>query len=490
MVIGSPGLSAEISDFNLDDLYERPRDTLLDIWREIQSERFTANSCVADLEHANYLLRGFSLQKMNLTQLIGYQERIWHSQLIAPLRLSRSSLANRLKEFDQNHTLSRGCGAAALEFFRLARYDENLLNHQAEWRWFKRSDVKNHALEGPLQKIYSEYKNFKSYEDLKSGDILVGRGAGPFVTTISSVGTSDSDFSHLGIIYRHQATNEIFSIDAKSKNNIQIMPIKEFLEGDYVRMAVYRHHDSEVAARAAQHIYDFQKENEQNNIVIEYDLLAEDLSEGRTNCSLLIKDAYDTIAPDQGFQSEYFSRIELHNTSIVNRFGRNHMQLFFPGDIEIQPNFSLVAEWYDPRRIWDTQLYDVGASTLMDWIDRGDYGVKGSSKAALARSVYIKAQSGDKMAKHLLDKAHGPQSMSPELAALIVDFSVTLECLYKKLKTYETGIRKQNGDMPLSFQERVNYLEFLRERSERMNSRLCSNLHWEHNTITALQEDI
>jgi len=493
MTFGPTCLVAEISDLGLDDLYQKPRETLLDLWNEIKSDGFTAISCAEDLRHANTLLRKFSLQKMDLTQLDGYQDKIWHSQLIAPLRLARSSLANRIKEFDQNQNLSKACGAEALEFFHLARYDDNLLNHQAEWRWFKHSRHKYHALEGALQKIHPENRMFRSIDDLKSGDILVGRGAGPFSTTISAVGTSDSDFSHLGIIYRGGQTNEIFAIDAKSRNNIQITPIKDFLAGDYVRMAIYRHHDPEIAARAAQYIYDFQTENERNHIVIEYDLLTQSLSEGRTNCSLLIKSAYDIIAPGHGIQSEYFSRLELQNPTIATRIGKNHMDLFFPGDMEIQPNFSLIAEWYDPFRIWETQLYDVGASTLMSWVDQGNYEVKGSGRASLARSVYIKAQSGDKIARHLLDKAHGPQSMSPDLATLIVDFAVSLECLSKKLMSYETAIRKLNGDRPLSFQERVDYLESLRERSEVTNTRLCSNLYRKpdsNKVLISQQEDI
>lgn len=470
-------VSDQLGSLSREDMFEQPEEVFRLLSRHFRSDKFTIHSCVADLGKANFLLREFSPAKLNPDFLQSDHRSLWTSQLIGLIRNMRSAVADRYREFYWNNYWNEECFSRVRKFERLARYVDNLLDHTAHYPLLRHSSVKYDTFDGVVASIHLRHYDFKSSEDLKSGDVLLTRGFEMTSAGIAYIGTADSDFSHLAVVYKDPETGQSYVVDAKPSYNLGVHSIEEYFKKKRTRLAVYRHRDPEIAHHSAQYIYDLVSEAVLNEREILFDLLADDFQEGSTSCSVLVNESYRNIAEGEGIIEELFSRIDLQNEEVAARLGENNVQFFFPGDMEVQPNFELVAEWFDPNELWETQLYDVIAYAIFDWLGRFSYELKQTSKSKFAQDVVRKSQSGGKGAIDLAEKHDVPETMSPELASLIVDLSVVGECLFKKLRKYERRWRRKNDAYPMGWQDRLDHLNYIRRVYEERGSRLCDALH-------------
>ena len=63
----------------------------------------------------------------------------------------------------------------------------------------------------------------------------------------------------------------------------------------------------------------------------------------------------------------------MKNRDFVDRIGVTAKETFAPADIELEPDFDLVAEWQDYRVTSRLRLQDLLMDKLFLWMDEYDY---------------------------------------------------------------------------------------------------------------------
>ena len=69
----------------------------------------------------------------------------------------------------------------------------------------------------------------------------------------------------------------------------------------------------------------------------------------------------------------FSTRFDMKNRDFVDRIGVTARETFAPADIELEPDFDLVAEWQDYRVTSRLRLQDLLMDRLFLWMEQYDY---------------------------------------------------------------------------------------------------------------------
>ena len=180
----------------------------------------------------------------------------------------------------------------------------------------------------------------------RSGDVVLMRGHMHNSAAIARIGDVDSQFSHIGIIYIDD-DGQHFMVESLIEDGAVINPLAHTFEHGIVRAVVYRHRDSRLAARAARLIHDHVA---QARPPILYDF-SMNLDGGKQLfCAKLVCLAYKMASDGKLKLPAYPTHIVMKNRDFLNRIGVVAVETCAPADIDVEPNFDLVAEWQDYRK--------------------------------------------------------------------------------------------------------------------------------------------
>jgi hypothetical protein len=201
---------------------------------------------------------------------------------------------------------------------------------------------------------HPEYKNFHPINDLRSGDIILSRGAAFTSAAISSLGEFDTQFSHMSVVYK-DPQGKFWTVEAHIEIGSVVRPLdKGHIADKNARTAFYRFDDEELAAKAAKYIFERVKNTtEKTKKNVNYDFAFDQEDSSELFCSEIASHSFDKASNGEVKLPLFRSRLLVKKPKFVNQLGITVASSFIPADIEVDPRFTLMAEWTDPNRIDD-----------------------------------------------------------------------------------------------------------------------------------------
>lgn len=219
--------------------------------------------------------------------------------------------------------------------------------------------------------------------ELRSGDVLVSRATALSSAGIAHLGGIDSQFSHNALVYV-DPEGKAWTVEAYMEKGAIVQPVEDFLSGGLGRVVVLRHHDAELASRAAAAAW----ERVSGGPFIPYDDVFHHDDGERLFCSEVPRWAYGSL-------------LGLPNTvpADLTRFPRDTNPRFFeamgidgeatsmPSDILYDPSFSIVAEWRDPAALPRMRRHDAIAESAYTWMEQDGYTIDPTGTEAAVVTV-------------------------------------------------------------------------------------------------------
>ncbi|MEO1609579.1 MAG: YiiX/YebB-like N1pC/P60 family cysteine hydrolase [Pseudomonadota bacterium] len=280
----------------------------------------------------------------------------------------------------------------------------------------------------------------------QSGDVIVVRGLIHNSAAIARIGDLDSQFSHVAMIHvdgkgRHRV------LEALMEEGATISSLDYTLEHRLARAVLYRHRDCDVAARAADRMYERIKASRAfSGKHIFYDFTMELDNYKDLFCSKVIREGFDRASGGLIMLPTHPTEFRLAPEDFIKRIGVTAEESFAPGDMELETQFTMVAEWRDFRKTSRVRLMDLVMVKLFEWMDRGyvfkpTFSIRMLSSAAKA-SGYL-----PNILKNMLAFAVPkiPSNMSMNAIEAIAMLHETAEPIYQALHAAELKAIKETG---------------------------------------------
>ena len=381
---------------------------------------------------------------------------------------TRISLRDQLRGWQQAGILNGQVQAALRNLFRAMRYGADMLGEIGIG--FRRMPENAR----PLQAFTGHNLNtlinprFDEKRDLpfRSGDILLVRGRRHNSAAIARIGDIDSQYSHLGIIYIDPKGLH-WLVEVLIEEGGIVKPLGEQLRHDLGRAIVLRHSDAALAQRAAFIAYEHIKESERRyGKPILYDFSMQTEGYKRLFCSKLIRMAFEKASEGEVVLPTFPTRLSMVNRDFFNRIGVTADVTFAPGDIELEPDFDIVAEWQDYRTTASLRHQDMVMDKLFEWMDTHNLKFKESFLINIvSRGGLVAAGFSDTIKSMIADVVPKvPPHMPRRTIATIIMLHRTADPIMHELERVERERIDLFGH-PLHPREIAEYLERLRERT-------------------------
>ena len=351
---------------------------------------FNANNCNTYIDNITHFLliqsgeRFLPLSEQDFTRL---EKR--GGIILQKLFLLRLQLRKKFKEFYIQGRVTPACVVKVRMAFRYSRFIEEfiteiLINMAQEPI---RANQKNFS-----QQKYQFYLNpkYKSFH-VKSGDILLVRSSIFVSAVISRVGDEDGQFSHGAMIYV-DSKGKAYVMEALIKSGTIITPYEEWRSkiSHHSRALLLRHNDEVLAKKSALSIYKVINDRLATKNLIPYDFAMNDSDNREIFCAELIQYAFK-LGGDHHIPTFHTSLKSFHNHTFLNELSIIKEDVFAPGDLEIEPNVNLVAEWrnYDLTR--QTRRQDVVQTKILYWMSEKNYYLKNTFKSIFGTNLALLA---------------------------------------------------------------------------------------------------
>ena len=384
-------------------------------------------------------------------------------QAIFALRLR---MREKAADWHRQGFMSHDAQVALRSALRLARYATDMLGElnirfaqlppgEATLRGFRGNNL--NTLVNP---------KYDTGQDLpfQAGDLLLMRGMHHNSAAIARAGDVNSQFSHLAIVHTDEGGKQ-WVVESLIEEGAIINPLDAVLHHGLGRCVVFRHKDPALAARAATLIHDLvARSRAPGGRRIWYDFTMELKGERELFCSKLVRLAYELGSKRVVELPTFTTRFDMKNRDFLNRIGVTATETFAPADIELEPDFDLVAEWQDYRVTSRLRMQDLLMDKLFWWMDT--YGYKFRPDLPI-RLVGIFGE----VAGHLSDRAKQliaevvpkvPPNMKRSAIQAVAMLHKTAEPLLLDLMSFERANIERYG-RPLHAREIFERLELARQ---------------------------
>lgn len=398
-----------------------------------------------------------------------FQERDKAPATMAALFDLQMELREKVRGWHGEGLMSRPAQKAARDCLRAARYAIDILGEL--WIGYERlppDGRPRRAFTGPNYNTLTN-KKFSTDADgtmaFQSGDVILTRGKLHNSAAIARIGDIDSQFSHVAMVYidprgQHWAVESLIELGAIVK------PLAEWLEHDLGRAVLFRHRDQTLAQRAAALIHDrVRLANSPAGKRILYDFtMTLDPKTHNLYCSKLVRRAFKEASEGKVLLPTFTTMLDMKNRDFVERIGVDTVETFAPGDLEIDPDFDIVAEWRDYRVTSDLRLKDIVMDKLFEWMEVYDYRFEETLKvrliSVLGRLASYLSNDVKKMIENVVPIV--PVNMKRSAIAAIAMLHETAEPIFQKLRQLEDERAALSG-LPLNPREVRQFLERMRE---------------------------
>ena len=284
------------------------------------------------------------------------------------------SLRDRLSEWESKGLVTADAERLLRDVFRASRYATDMLGELAiGYDQMDPGEKAYRAFEGPHNNtlMHDAFATPDGQVEFRSGDVIVVRGLRHNSAAIARVGDVDSQFSHVAMIHvDEKGTARV--LEALIEEGATISYLDYTLEHGLARAILFRHRDPDIAARAADRIYERIKASQgARGKHIFYDFSMELDSYDELFCSKLIREGYDRASGGLVLLPTYPTTFQYAPRDFVGRIGVTANVSFAPGDMELETQFHAIAEWRDYRKTSRIRLMDMVMVKLFEWMGQG-----------------------------------------------------------------------------------------------------------------------
>lgn len=423
----------------------------------LATETMTRENCVVNMSQISE-----SLDKVSMDEYLSEVKSNGHSSLLNELFSFKLTIHNKLREFHESKGVEEDCSKATRSALRSIRTTEDYIS--ANFYQINKDSMKfsnNSFDEGnPHVRRNPEFKNFNLLKDLKSGDVLLTRGNAYTSAAIASLGEFDTQFSHMSMVYKNDK-GELFTVEAHIEVGSFVRPLQDHIDDKNFRTMVFRFEDEELAAKAAEYIYNKVKKASDTTGNILYDFGFDQDENESLFCSEIVSYALSHVSNGAVQVPMFRSRLMDRKPRFVEMLGITAEASFVPADIEVDPRFTVISEWRDPSRVKDSLEKDASLHAMYKWNDQYGYQMKqGSSKKAfLYRNIAWPLRRVPFLKKYFVEKM--PLNMSRQLIGYFGVLESIGELLQKKLAAVNEKSLAETG-FPMLKRDKADFLESVR----------------------------
>lgn len=355
----------------------------------VKSKKFTQENCVSYLD--GYYKHLYSADFGELSSGLTESKALATYEKLFAIRAEILEKFRSWHGADYSQRVSGDCVDAVRTMSRALRVIEDYLVTEYVSPNKKLEDPNWNKLQGSspdllVSPLHAEFRGFdRRY--LKSGDVILSRGNAFTSATISRLGNIDYPFSHAALIYLNEKENKFYTIEAHIEIGSVTADIVKYLGDDKVRATVFRYYDPKVAAAVAKAMYERVKARQDTGKNIPYDFGLVMSNDDAIFCSELIASAFRRGTNGAVQLPMYESSLSKTSTEFKQRLGIYVNQSFLPGDLEVDPRFTMVAEWRDIARLRMTRVRDVALTQMLDWMSTRNYKLQSNAKTWIAKHV-------------------------------------------------------------------------------------------------------
>lgn len=397
----------------------------------------TLDSVYQSLFHADFSAFDLDAVKQHAPELVA---RIWAIYL---------AFQDRIPDWEKRGVMSHRVQARLRDVFRSSRYARDLVGEIAL----------GHPRLGPDETTYPAFSgpdyltqrnpNFAQGPIvLRPGDAVLQRGMAHNSAAISRIGDVDSQFSHLSIVARDPKGGGHVMVEALIEEGSIVKPAAEALAHGVGRAVLLRHRDAELAEHAAEMIREaIERADGQRNRRILYDFTMELGGYGNLYCAKLVRLAYSMATTGTYRIPTFATRLDMKNRDFINRIGVTATETFAPGDIELEPEFEVVAEFRDLRVTSELRLKDMIMMKLFEWMELYDYRFRPTTLVRLVGVSGVATARMPGFVQTLTKRFAGkvPPNMTASAVGAVAMLHWTAEELYEELRALENESIKTTG---------------------------------------------
>lgn len=400
-----------------------------------------------------------------------FQEREKAPETMVALFELQQNLRQRIRAWHRDGLMSRRAQKAARDCLRAARYAIDILGEL--WIGYQvlgEDERPYRAFSGPH---YNTLANPAFGRDadgtmaFQSGDVILTRGSLHNSAAIARIGDIDSQFSHVAMVYI-DLNGRHWAVESLIERGAIVEPLADWLDHKLGRTILMRHKDANLAQRAATLIHDrvrFANTFAGKRILYDFTMTLDNATHN-LYCSKLVRRAFREASDGRYILPTFPTNLDMKNRDFMRRIGVTAFETFAPGDLELEPDFDIVAEWQDYRVTSELRLKDLIMDKLFEWMERDGYRFEETLKVRLLSifgrlSSYL-SQDIKEMIEHVLPIV--PINMKRSAIAAIAMLHETAEPIYQELKALERERTEKSG-LPLHPREVRQVLERIRENS-------------------------
>jgi Permuted papain-like amidase enzyme, YaeF/YiiX, C92 family len=391
-------------------------------------------------------------------------------ELMRAIFALRLAVRGQVADWHQRGFMSLNTQRALRNVLRIARYATDMLGelniryeqageNEPTMRAFRGIDV--NTLVNPA---------FATGEDLpfQSGDLLLMRGMHHNSAAIARIGDVDSQFSHIAIVHTDDSGTQ-WVVESLIEEGGIINPLDAVLHHGLGRCVLFRHRDADLARRAAAAAFELiRRSRAPGGRRIWYDFTMELKGEKELFCSKLVRLAFARATDSAVLLPTFTTRYDMVNRDFVDRVGVTAHETFAPADIELEPDFDVVAEWQDYRLTSRLRLQDLLMDKLFWWMD--EYGYKFHEDFPI-RLVGLFGRASSRLsdrAKQLIADVipKVPPNMQRKTIQVVAMLHRTAQPLLVQLQALERQSIAQHG-RPMHAREVFDHLEEMRQQGGR-----------------------
>lgn len=350
----------------------------------------------SDLDQADFSKNcDFLTSFQERLQLFGKEELSRQSErageAIQELFQSRLKLREQLKRVASGE-LPRSCADAIRATFNEMRIIEDYITMlYGRTQASKGITIKNAVLRGEAPLLVSNPpiagRTADGVIELKSGDILLSRGARFISAMIAKITRPAGLFSHAALVYVDDKTGQAYTVEAHIEVGTLAAPISKYLDSHGARVMVFRYSDSKLAHEAAKQMYLKAAHASKKHRNIKYDFSMDMSDHAGLFCSEVPAYAYEMASQGQVLIPAFRSRMDRKMPDFMGHLGIQVQETFAPIDMELDPRFEVIAEWRNLDKLQGTWYSDAIMSRIYDWMERHEYVLKGTPGISILKWV-------------------------------------------------------------------------------------------------------
>jgi hypothetical protein len=482
---------------------------LLSITRTIlkdldSSQTFNLQTCPGFLSDIYKVAIELDPTIFNLNQVKKEWKDINQNLWLIRLKMNEQMKAFYTQVADKKDPQLKACTDSMRNAFRLSRYIEDYLGEMlsGEAQDFDQPEDFKPVIPTPFEKSapWTMISPKRDKITLRSGDLIISRGNAYTSAAISRIVEVDSQFSHMAMIYvpdgpaKEYTIEEAFNgskvlvLEAHIEIGSTIRSFKDYALDGNARNLLFRYDNPAVAHVAAKKTFDFledyRKKAHRRAGPLRFDL--QDV-----NYSVPYDFAMDLKKSDQMFCTEigyYGFNIEgvkiptfmsdiNPNLDLVKRLGIAGRQIFTPGDMELEPQFEMIAEFRNFRKLKGVRMKDMALASFLKWMSSDGYLIFPSPMSTVESVTgWLSRQLDLKFVKKRL-----PKNMNLKILNTVMTLDNVNEVLEKELVRMDREHKTANRGLLMTFPQGLKNLEEIRKADREKYMKGQKPLfHWEY----------